>query len=190
MLTIDLLDGLRARWERLGAPVAAALRPGLDESGIDRLTEPPGIRLPAEARLWWMWHDGATSRPGLEPELIGSGGAYSFFPLARAVEQTLEIRESLAGETWLPDRHAEPNDWQASWLLLTEPEEPIVLDCSGDPHAPVPVRRYSYEEGTRNRPPMGSIGELVAAWCEAIDAGACYDRATGLCCLRSAGGQD
>lgn len=82
LLNPELLDELEFRWREQGAFVANALRPGLSDDDIDRLTEPAGLTLPLEARRWWGWHDGADPQiPGIAAEL---GPAKAFLSLAEA----------------------------------------------------------------------------------------------------------
>jgi hypothetical protein len=67
MLTVDQLTQLKLRWERLGlVGVLDHLRPGLTDAEMDALTEPLGIVLPEEARVWSGWHDG-TDPLGIDP---------------------------------------------------------------------------------------------------------------------------
>ena len=171
LLDDALLREFESRLREAGAPVTRALRPGLSDDEMDALTARLDISLPGEARRWWGWHDGATAQPGFEPPPLGPHPSFSFFPLARAVEITTSIRtvlrqawESMGYEAFGPH-------WQPAWLLLTDPERPIVLDCGGGADDPVPVRTFAFQEpeaGTRIR----SLGELVRIWVFAFDSGA------------------
>jgi hypothetical protein len=87
LLDAGLLAQLEDCWRACGAPVADALRPGLTDDEMDALTAPLGIRLPAEARRWWGWHDGANAKPGYEAPLLGP--QRPLYPLARAVQKCL-----------------------------------------------------------------------------------------------------
>ena len=59
LLDRAVLAELESRWQSQGAPIVSALRPGLSDDEMDRLTEPLGLSLPREAREWWGWHNGA-----------------------------------------------------------------------------------------------------------------------------------
>jgi cell wall assembly regulator SMI1 len=175
LLTDDLLGQLEARWRQQGAPVAGALRPGLSDEEIDDATGAIGLRLPREARRWWGWHDGADPpAPGLAPAQLGPGK--NFLSLADAVkecERTRQVQRQAWGDDLGPH-------WQAGWLPLFSSNRPIVFDCSGSDVQPVPVRSFFFEDPTAGEEGVGSIGELVLVWIEAIDCGAWrYDQSAG-----------
>lgn len=152
-------------------PVASSLRPGLRDEEMDALTAPLGLRLPREARRWWGWHDGASAQPGFEPEVIGPP-SMSFFPLADAVERTGSIRK-IQNELWerFGWEGSEP-DWKPGWLVLTNPERPIVIDCSVGLDDPVPVRSFFFQEPMVAAEGVKSLGELIRIWIYAFDSGA------------------
>ncbi len=117
------------------------------------------------------WHDGATAQPGFEPPALGPHPSFSFFPLARAVEITTSIRRIMRQAWGSTEDEAFGPHWQPAWLLLTDPERPIVIDCGVALNDPVPVRTFAFQEpegGTRVR----SLGELVRIWIFAFDSGA------------------
>jgi cell wall assembly regulator SMI1 len=124
LLTEELLEGLAARWRAQGMPIADALRPGLSDDEIDRLTAPLGLTLPREARTWWGWHDGA------EFNVRGSsniGPLRVFEPLSVAVHATAQTREMMRGA----DGVLAPM-WQESWLRMSASEGVVVIDCGVD----------------------------------------------------------
>ncbi|HTE60224.1 MAG TPA: hypothetical protein VK631_07710, partial [Solirubrobacteraceae bacterium] len=67
---MPLHEELLARLERCLSderfPWLSARRPALSDEDMAQLTEPIGIRLPPELRLWWRWFNGATT-PGRVP---------------------------------------------------------------------------------------------------------------------------
>ena len=83
--------------EKLGlVGVLNYLRPGLTDAEMDALTEPLGIVLPEEARVWWGWHDGT------DPHFIDpiQGGKFAmlapgriFLSLGDGVKQCQSLRE-------------------------------------------------------------------------------------------------
>jgi hypothetical protein len=93
--------------------VADKLRPGLTDGQIDEFSRPMRISLPAEARRWWGWHDGAfpfTPRRG--PAELGPGRP--FLPLKEAVRVSMEIRGIIEGIL-----HGEPDpDWKHGFISL------------------------------------------------------------------------
>ena len=93
LLDDELLGELEARWCRKGAFVAHALRPELTDNQIDALTREAGLSLPAEARRWWSWHDGAEPQPPGGPAELGPDRA--FLPLADAVRECRRLRDLL-----------------------------------------------------------------------------------------------
>jgi cell wall assembly regulator SMI1 len=171
VLDAGLLAQLEDRWRACGAPVADALRPGLIDDEMDALTAPLGIHLPAEARRWWGWHDGANAKPGYEAPHLGP--QRPLYPLARAVEVCITARDTQRHV--FRDHDPDPDApfgpyWSPSWLPLTGQGEPVVLDCSVSVDAPVPVRTFIFEEPTVTTPGLQSIRELVSIWIEAFDS--------------------
>lgn len=141
---------------------------------MDEITEAMGITLPAEARQWWGWHDGAgslVSRGG--PEEIGPGRP--FLPLRHAVRVSMDVRDILR-KVW---RGELGPDWKHGCVSLDGTELPPVIDCGGDFDQPVPARAFPFDDPPAATRGTRSIGELVQLWIAAIDIGAWrYSRAT------------
>ncbi|MDQ1685215.1 MAG: hypothetical protein QOC82_1952 [Frankiaceae bacterium] len=53
----ELLAAFERAWQRLGAPIATALRRGLADDAFTATGLP--FEMPRELRIWWSWHDGA-----------------------------------------------------------------------------------------------------------------------------------
>jgi hypothetical protein len=195
LLDVDLLETLLACWVEQDAPILRKLRPGLSDSDIDEIVEPLGITPSHEARVWWGWHDGATTRrPGRNDRAIGRI-SLRYIPLTEAVEfarRSQEIaRKITPGQTGLP---ADARYWwEPSWLPITpESRGPIVLDCGVRSGQPSPIRRIDHADlvlthprtiaeanrvGGFRTPKARSFGELVQWWIEAFDVGAYrYDK--------------
>ncbi len=171
MLDDELLGELEARWSRQGAFVARALRPGLTDDQIDALTLGAGLSLPAEARRWWGWHDGADPQVPRVAAELGPGRA--FLPLADAVSECLELRQLMHDVSLSTDT----TGWKESWLPIDAHKRPILFDCGVADSDPVPVRSYFMEDPTAGAPGVRSIGELVLVWIASMDCGAwSYDR--------------
>lgn len=168
MLTVELLERLRSGWDRHGAPLVGYLRPGLERNQIDALTKPLGLRLPDEAAVWWNWHDGVDVGHGAEVEL---GPSLPFVPLETAVELCGEHREQ-AALAW-EDRAQEW--WRSSWFPITERLGAIRCDCSVKHDAPTPIfyaDSHDYDREGLTQPRVGSFGEMVIWWIEALENGA------------------
>lgn len=171
MLTPSLLDELERRWREQGAFIAAALRPGLSDEEMDDLTASLEITLPAEARQWWSWHDGANASTvdGVASQF--GPGDFVFLPLSRAVERCNEIRGVLS-YAWTDGFGPE---WQHGWLPITYHSNPRVIDCGGNFEDPVPARQFPFDDqGFGDRAVVASMGELVKIWIRTIDSGGWY----------------
>jgi hypothetical protein len=167
MLTVDQLVQLKRRWEKLGlVGVLDHLRPGLTDAEMDALTEPLGIVLPDEARVWWGWHDG-TDPLGIDPirgeqfAMLAPGRI--FLPLGHAVRHCQMLLEAL----W--EGREESHDLWRQWLPLNTLEDPTMLDCAAD--APARVFRLEFQFRDR-RLGLPTLGALVDAYIEAFDVGA------------------
>jgi hypothetical protein len=166
MLTVDQLTQLKLRWEKLGlVGVLDHLRPGLTDAEMDALTEPLGIVLPDEARVWWGWHDGTDPLvidpiQGAKFAMLAPGRI--FLPLGHAVKRCMIWREVL----WTGK---ESHDLWRQWLPLNTLEDPTILDCAAD--APARVFRLEFQFADRRRG-LPSLGTLVDAYIEAFDVGA------------------
>jgi hypothetical protein len=165
MLTTERLEQLKLRWEKLGlVGVLDYLRPALTDAEMDALTEPLGIVLPDEARVWWGWHDG-TNPLGIHPirgeqfAMLAPGRI--FLPLGHAVQQCQRLREVI----W---EDKEPHDLWRQWLPLNTVEDPTILDCAAD--APARVFKLEFQFQDR-RIGLPTLGALIDAYIEAFDAG-------------------
>jgi hypothetical protein len=169
-LTPDSLNRLASAWAAQGAPIADQLADGLTDQEIDALMAPLGLRLPAEARMWWGWHDGVPWRPsgGVTPErALGHGLQY--LPLRDAVDQYLKEREVFSEVTGDPEPYR-----PASLFPITWRAGPIMCDCSVPEGEPTPIY-FSGSHDARpedfERPAARSFGEMVTWWIEAIEDG-------------------
>lgn len=179
LLSNELLEELEGHWRRQQAPVLERLLPGLTDEEMDESTRPIGLRLPAEARVWWGWHDGAT--PVSPPALRELGPAKAFMQLREAIayyrmmrDVALEtVSEATAGE---PERGLADPDyyWHPSWFPITVPTWTIACDCSVPDNAPTPIRSVSHAGDPEGfmEPKAQSLGELVSLWVRALETGA------------------
>jgi hypothetical protein len=167
VLSPALLSDLEARWHAQGAPIVKLLRPGLSDEEMDEATRPLGVKLPAEARRWWGWHDGAAAdRAGAGCAELGPGRP--FLPLSVAVRVSMEIQDVLR-QIW--DGTLGP-DWRPGYISMDGTELPPVMNAGVGNDEPVPVRAFVFDGPDAATPGTRSIGELVDLWIRAIDAGA------------------
>ena len=119
MLDRQLLGELEARWHAEGAPITERLTPGLSDEEIDAITAPLGIRLPAEARLWWQWHNGVpASAVTLRAERTIGGPYYEYIPLEEAAADYRQVRK-IAAEV-VRDMDQDVDDfWHPSWWPIS-----------------------------------------------------------------------
>jgi cell wall assembly regulator SMI1 len=170
MLSRSLLASLADRWETQAAPIAQDLRPGLEPRAIEEVTSPFAIRLPAEARLWWEWHDGTWQT--LTSHALGLDLAY--LPLAMAAERYAKERDAAAQAV---DEGIDPSElWQPGWFPLASGGDGRVMACDCDitEGAPTPIHYVHWEKAgdDSHQPVAPSLGVVVSWWIEAIDSGA------------------
>jgi hypothetical protein len=144
-LNRDLLQRLEAAWRAQGALIADALAPGLTDAEMDHLTTAAGLKLPAEAQLWWSWHNGVTTLT--PPESGDIGPNVGFYSLPQALEElNNEIVRELAPTTWLPLA-------QITGGLLC-------IDCAAPETAP--VHRIDWQTGFLQG--TDTMGETIELW--------------------------
>jgi hypothetical protein len=135
---------------------------------MDALTAEIGLSLSAEARIWWGWHDGVDLEAAAPPTLfLGSG--WETFSLALAVQDVIGKRQYAQASPDFPNS-AWPDSWITLCGLASYPR--IACDCAVPGGAPSTVHYFDPADNMEPlRPKLGSIGELVHAWLEAIDDG-------------------
>lgn len=144
----SLLHEFLRELERIEAPVARSLNPGLSDSEIDELLIPVGIDLPEEARQWWRWRNGSDESAGDAQTLFGER---HFVTLADEGEY---YRDSLR-------YNAEAHGLRS--LLKPLDQKPYVYcDCGVHRDAPVPI--YLQDDIETPRQILPSIGSLVRRW--------------------------
>ncbi|MET0604090.1 MAG: hypothetical protein ABW167_19055 [Baekduia sp.] len=186
LLTVALLEQLEEKLTEINAPVAQLWRPGLAEAEMDALTAEIGISLSIEAKIWWGWHDGV-ELGAARPWQRGIGGGWDALPLAVAVEDTARNRQiavTIAAEN--PGFHHA--DWSDSWIALCgDVSHPrLACECAVPAGAPSPVHYYDVSGNMEpGRPKVGSVGELVHVWLDALEDGTWHiDPTTGQFALR------
>ena len=169
LLSLIQLERLKALWVEQRAPIVEHLRPGLGDADIDSQLGPLGLQLPAEAALWWKWHDGVSIA---DPGVMG-GWDFRFLALDDAVrqyQQSRGIAEYAASEEGEADRL-----WHPSWFPITVSGSGGVVscDCSVPEGASTPIRmvHWGHKEDS-DVPVAASFGQMVAWWIDAIERGA------------------
>jgi hypothetical protein len=136
------------------------------------LTEPLGLRLPAEARTWWGWHDGVFAADITWAKEREIGPDRQFYPLEEAVTRHRRHYEMLEGIDGLDPDYM----WPTGRIFVTSTSNSVVsCDCTVEDGRPSPI----YCQFTHDWDPDGieqqktaSFGELVTWWIEALDQGA------------------
>lgn len=180
LLTEEMLDALAERRVSVGARIVESLRPGLPDAELDALTEPLGLRLPAEARTWWGWRDGTNSLTG--DHAIGLDLLY--LPIQHSLD-AYRTQRRIAAQVAEGDDVLTPDDvWPRSWLPLSVKGNGALVACEIEvpEGAPSPIQLFHHEFGDTSRTPdAGSLGTVVSWWISAIDSGAwAYDRGRGV----------
>ena len=136
-----VLSDLEAEWRSQGASISSGLRPGLSPDSIRAALEPLGIRPHAELLQWYGWHDGATDAYP-ESACQDSGlliPMLSFLRLEQAIERTRFAR-------WLATETPYGMPWGDGWFVIsTNDDDVITVDCHGDTNGTHPVRDVWYE---------------------------------------------
>lgn len=166
----ELLNRLEEHWQRVNAPVVALARSGLEPEQIEELSARIGLRLPAEVRCWFSWHDGA------EPSMSGQAtmGPRFYLPsLAHRVSAYVDERQSAAeahAEGW-----AESDDelWAKSWFPVFESavgRSPAIVDVNVSDGELAPIGHVAKE--SVDPPGKGrSLTTLVEFWVSCHDSG-------------------
>jgi cell wall assembly regulator SMI1 len=178
-----LLSELEARWRAQTAPIAERLTPGLSNEEINAITGPLGVRLPAEARLWWQWHNGVPrSAVTLRAQRTIGGAYYEYLPLEEAATGYRQLREIAAEVVSSPEQHAD-DFWHPSWWPISSNAGGAWIACQCDvaEDKPTPIRAISFVESTQFEPPvLASFGELIQHFINGLDQGVWrYDGDTG-----------
>jgi hypothetical protein len=172
LLTTELLDRLDEKLAEVEAPVTKLWRPGLAGAEMDALTAEIGLSLSTDARTWWGWHDGV-SLDAAPPWERGIGGGWDALPLASAVQDAIQMRKHAAtAAEENPGFHH--SDWSDSWIALCgDVSYPrLACECAVALGEPSTVHYFDLLGNMEPaRPKVGSIGELVHVWIEALDDG-------------------
>lgn len=169
-LELPLLESLADRWQGAGLPILERLLPGLTDDEIDAVVGPLGLDLPAEARTWWGWHNGAAKPKTYAKERFVSPGL-EFLSLSEAVDVYREDRSIFEDFDDGPDYW-----WPPSQLVLFSRDQgTVTFDCDATNRTRSPL--YFSDHFARSPekdfsvPVARSFGEMVTWWIEAWDEG-------------------
>lgn len=157
VLSDELLAEFDGALRSVNAAITEVWEPGLSDEQIDVLTQPLGLRLPEEARLWWRWHNGFA--PDTRAPRWDITPARPLFDLQMTLEDFESSRGAVLQLEGATARLSPVGD--APWIFF---------DCEGPDDAPVPI--YVGDHGEAQRLVLPSIGELVAVWIDLIKTGA------------------
>jgi hypothetical protein len=169
-LAADLLSGLERlgqQWQRLGAPIASYLRPGLSARDIDALAEAHGLTIPPELRVWWAWHDGA-ARPAEVPLYSASigPGSLTFLGLRESLDAAASNRSIHAKSEGLGDLY-----WRDAWLpILICDATRVYVDCprvTPEGYSPLRVVVWEWAGYSVDRAP--SLTAAVHMWAQLLE---------------------
>src|SRR4051794_14350146 len=107
MLTVELLNELEHQWRMQKAPIASTVRPGASTDMLQSAFTDLGLRVPAEVRTWWGWHDGAERTEPHSTTMLGTG--WSFFSIEHARAEISEQRERASSVS--PDSPTDVWNW-------------------------------------------------------------------------------
>lgn len=156
LLDSDLLERFASVLRERGIPVDALL-PGLTDAQIDELTEPTGLQLPEEMRVWWRWRDGEPPR--------------TYIPILPAREP-VSLQEAITDYT----NRLDSGLLEPERSLCPIIERPIVfVQCPGNGPIAAPVyRSWDWPD-----PPTLVLRELVLTWIAYIESGVCATKPEG-----------
>jgi hypothetical protein len=167
LLDEELLDELERELARQPGGLASDAPPGLRPDELIAGFERHGVAPSREAVLWWSWRDGSSLQ--LLPGLGHIAFASSLKGLG--ILRKLAVDQSAEPPTSDPDVW-----WNAGWIPIfdTGGLSKIVLDCTGPPDAPSPLRQIDRDAVGADhyaRAFVPSLGEYIARAVRSLSAG-------------------
>lgn len=157
----------------MGAPVAEGLRPGLTEEEIDALTAPLGLRLPADARELFAWHDGG---PLPVDRDLSIGPPNILLPLSDQVANCWKERDFAEGLVRDGTLESAEDEWGPSWFPVLSgsvSRSLIVVDCDVEEGSAAPIGHLFKEVHHRPSPDL-TFSDVVRFWVDCFDSGAYF----------------
>lgn len=161
---VRALTALEVQWQRLGAPIATVLEPGISSEEIDRLAAPYGLAIPGELKALWGWHDGARAvAPGRHRWTVGPG-SYEFLSAQGSLESyafNRRVHEESPGDDPLQDPY-----WHRTWLpFMTWEAKRLYVDCDRtDQFGASPVRLVTWEWENVQVDRAMSVAQVIRIW--------------------------
>jgi hypothetical protein len=168
MTVADVTELLR-RFEQIcldrGALNVERMRPGIAPERIRELEAAHGVRLPADARAVWLWHDGVDEQDR-ELTVRFWGPAYYFQDLESSL---LDARVRLDARN-SGDVFQRPG---SSWVTLGRGTVSAVIDIT-EPHEGESSVLVSDATSAIEDYPIVTLGERIRLWISAIEEGIWY----------------
>lgn len=154
------LDELESQWNRLGAPIATHLRPGLTDAELSNVELELGTPIPPELRGLWTWHDGTNSSESTVD--IGPMGM-EFFPssvVLAYLQQNMEVHPEAEAE-FDPEQY-----WHPTWIpFMAQDAQRLYVDSTRlVASGASPVRMVSWEWEDYDVDISHSLRDLVQNW--------------------------
>ena len=167
----DLLTGLQRlerNWAAQHAPIVTHLAPGLPAAEQNALLADLGLRMPAEGRIWWGWHNGFIGHVANYTETLV--GACSLFPYSLSESVAEHERRREVART-ITTEDAQDYYWEKHWLpiLGSSGMRTVVIDCSC-PDA-TPIRVVNWEGPDFRDVRADSLAQVVGWWNMLLETG-------------------
>jgi hypothetical protein len=147
--------------------VAEHLRPGLTEEEFEHFEGMTALRLPAELRVWWGWHNGTSI-----PCPIGPGW-WLYLPLHDALARYTYHRNVLER---VQGGHHLGLEWRWSYFPFTHryagPNDALFVDIDQDPDEPSPVWYFEPMKEWFDAPRVPSLTAAVQLWVDLLESDA------------------
>lgn len=163
-LQVSSLAIMLQRFEELlhqqQAPLAQLLRPPATQPQLAALEAALDAPLPADAKSWWLWHNGTSGGTWMERSFVAAGEFLSTDEALALWQQRCRSEIAYRERGW-------PEMWKESWVPLTHAAHnaDLVLDPSGTVYVYDPA---DPESGT---PRARSLASVVELWVQLMESG-------------------
>jgi hypothetical protein len=169
------MDRLLDHWERLGAPIASLLQPGLTDGEIDERLAPTRLTLPDEARALFSWRNGTRPRPEIDyyTRTMGIAG-WCFWSLEELVEWYVTEWNDWRDGMYDDLGYATRDDFWPEWFPVFRTRQwdrHLLIDCRHQPSYPNAVAATGATVNERTALKAFSLLALLETWVLWFDAG-------------------
>ncbi len=167
-----LLGEFEGELRQQGCPLVERLAPGLSPTALDASIS-RGLPLPAEARVWWSWHDGAPGTYTQPPDFF-LGGFWVLLSLSEAHKEYHDHRR-IAHIVAKTPGHGDVEDWWPwSWMPIARAMngDSITVDLAAPEGFPSTTRLYCQGDVELVAAAQPSLAALVEVWLLALRTGA------------------